>query len=871
MMQGSIDISELYEEGTICGETYLYCVENNINTVEDLVDCTFENISNCVASELNALLAELQNSSDVGVALSDDKEVSKKNVVCSHIENIVSYVQTKYDNASEELMYELYILIRHYGSFFEVTKRLLSIKNKKDVQIHEDVIPSNALLDLVYELQKLARNCCLYDQMFLKCTDVRCKNVLTARYEYFGNKFEFVNWLLTCSRVDIMRLPNIGRKSFNIIWDAIEELRIIASNSSQELQDSRVIFSEELKAIEKPTEDDVTSFKLLIESKRHLLSVRANNVLSSILDNSSYEHVLMQFKSGNFSFSSSKNCGRKTDKELRVFKDEILSLIGTLPDEEVELQVGYEKYKSLLSFSDDSIFVILNLIDELKYFPFFYVIQQFIDNMKYKDYAILQGMLDIYNGQELKHREEVGRELKITGERVRQLREKVLLKIKNFITSIGNTEDVSHYLPHKYDEINFKEGTNFQDNFIYWAISLVNNDWVIVGDIFDVFYNPHGHQINLNIVPAVLAEAYDFRKFKDEFNKIYEEKRTVASELNMQSFCMKFFRNSVQIALLEDIIYECKKIILRLYDCTSNGDIILLDSNAYRGLSEISEEILREHGSPMTAEEMYAVLLEKYPNQRCKGANSLAGSIHNNPNIRPMGRSRTYSLKEWNLGVMRGGTIREFAEEFILMQPDRIASLEEIGDYVRQFRATSTNSSIQANLMLESSGKFELYTKGETKYIGLKGRAYDASYIPAEESIVIVRSLDTSIRLFKDFVEQHGRYPFIKGEEVDEKEKRLRRFWNNILYRRNRGVATDEELEFIQFIEETYPYHDISRHEYKWRQTYMSICNTITIDGWDALSINEQHWCYKYLRLLKLGQLEDWQIPLMIKLQSLYA
>ena len=92
-----------------------------------------------------------------------------------------------------------------------------------------------------------------------------------------------------------------------------------------------------------------------------------------------------------------------------------------------------------------------------------------------------------------------------------------------------------------------------------------------------------------------------------------------------------------------------------------------------------------------------------------------------------------------------------------------------------------------------------------------------------------------------------------------------------MLYRRNRGTATNEELQFIKYIEDTYPYHDISRHEYKWRHTYMSICNTIAQEGWDALNINEQHWCYKYLRLLKLDQLEDWQVPLMIKLQSLYA
>ena len=119
MMQGSIDISQLYEEGIICGETYLYCVENNINTTDDLLDHSFGDVSDCVASELNALLSELQDSSEADVSMSDDLMDADKSKGCDKIEGYVSYVQAKYDNAPEDLKYELDLLMRNYGSVYD--------------------------------------------------------------------------------------------------------------------------------------------------------------------------------------------------------------------------------------------------------------------------------------------------------------------------------------------------------------------------------------------------------------------------------------------------------------------------------------------------------------------------------------------------------------------------------------------------------------------------------------------------------------------------------------------------------------------------------------------------------------------------------
>lgn len=872
MMQGNIDISELYDSGTISGETYLYCVEHDIDTTQDLHSSILADASELVLAELTGLISENQNLV-VGYSVQDSDANS---VLC---EGVIEY-DSVFDNIvaclDTSIQSFIHRLIDFYGDKKTLYDNLLVYATVESLPICEGVERHiiNTVLNIAYDLQMYGRRYSLFDEVFRKCDDVRSTNVLRSRYEFFGNKLEFVHWILNCEHVDLYYLRNCGRKSCGIIWTIIKEVREIAKHNDITLSDSeykvKVTEGEEDYA-----KEEVERFRLLIESRKKLLSVRAANVLDGIVDHchGSYEEVLRLFKASNFVFFSFKNCGRKTNYELVQFKQEVLAQISSTSLEDLEQDTKCEQYKSRLSQPEIRVQKILALEEELGYFPLFNAIQNYIDNLPAKDHLILNGMLDIYNGQELEHRDVIGETLKLSGERVRQLRGKVFARLRDYILSISREFDAGHYSLDKINEINFKEKTNFQDNFIYWVLSICCRDrWVIVGDAEEVFYNPHGHQVNLNIVPALLFKAYDFSKFVRDFNVVYNEKRTIASELNLQSFCLKFFKGSIQIALLSDIIYECKKIVLRLYECTSNGDIIYLDSNAYRGLSEISEEILREHGSPMTAEEMYAVLIEKYPNQRCKGASSLVGSIHNNPNIRPIGRSRTFSLKEWNIGETRGGTIREFAEEYILMQPDKIAQIEAVGNYIRQFRTTSSDASIQSNLLAEATGKFAMYVRDGLKYVGFSGREYESTYILLEETRAEVRSFETSARLFTQFVEEHGRFPFYaKGDEIDEEEKRLRRFWNNTIYRAKRGDATEDDLKFIKEVEDAYPYHDIPRNEYKWRETHKSICDGLSRHGRDSLTSTEQNWCYKYLRMLKQGQLEDWQVPLMIKLESLYA
>ena len=970
MMQGNTEIAELYDEGIITGETYLYCVENNIDVIQDITDLHILNADGVVLGELTEIKRESKEYCEVSQDsivedldcveryITDDLRTSFRKF-CASCDTRTGNVLSKaaetlggedelisllldaksqsslpcWKNAGRKTIHQIFILAQRLQRKQKEGDNPLCLHDASDLaveipydcsiqfieplvlaEIDQMQFNSKMVFDSIYaensykvsdfynllvnttrpltrvvfgekriatlaDIETLRNSIYGYYEQYHEIlgviwdfceSDGRTRHVLQKLLMDSGCMGEFIAKLTSYTKSNIPLLKNAGHKTIKTILAIAQHVRDelnpshdVSPTKSQHISQS--VISEKVL--------DISGYETLILSKIESMPTRARNILNNLLEscNGSCQEFCNKIFDVAFSFATMRNAGAKTLVEIDSFRSNLRTIVTTLSLEEVHTSEKRTRWQSLLNISNAALDELQEKEEELHRFPFFFAIQKCIENLPIRERTILQKQIDIYNDQKLANKSEVGKALNISGERVRQIRSRVFASLTELVTSISKAEDIAYYTLDVVPQINMEEATNFQDNFIYWVIASCSKLHTIIGNIENVFFNPYGLQVNLNVVPTVLAESFDFYRFIDNFECVYREKRTTAEELNLQSYCIRFFKGSIQIALLEDVVYECKKIVHRLYDCTSFGDVIMLESNAYRGLGEISEEILREHGSPMTADEIYAVLLERYPNQRCKGANSLVGSIHNNSNILPMGRSRTYSLKEWNLGTKRGGTIREFAEECILMQPDRIASLEDIGNYVRQFRETSSNSSIQANLMLEASGKFALFTKDDQKYIGFSGREYDSCYIPAEESMVIVRSFETSTRLLIQFIEEHGRYPFSGGEDVEESEKRLWRFLRNVRYRCKNGTGTFEDYEFIKYLESAYPYQEIPRNEYKWREMHSTICKILLEYKRDGLTSTEQQWCYKYLRMLKQGQLEDWQVPLMVKLQSLYA
>lgn len=819
MILDNTDISSLYNESLICGETYLYCVENNIDTIENLMSCEMFDISENIKYDIKQLKAYLN----------DGK--SEQNPSCGSL-----------------------------GS------------DLVDIVVPENIIKTDVSVEQSAEY--------LYELIEELCLDVRAHNAIRSSLKIMhnGDIKSFVNWFLTCTPEDWYKMRNVGKKTIKILQEVREQIKLSKCQVKENASSTEINESLCQQEYNIPKEYSVL-LELIWEQHIWKLPVRAQNTLKAYVCNNHNNDLVAAFNelcSHKFRFESLRNCGKNTAVELRKFIKDISDLVddklnGECNKVDTEYLTTLKQYRDILSISDDAIRDVITLEKELGYFPLFFVIQKYIEELDTRNMSILYGQIDIYNNQKLVPREDLCAQLNLSKERIRQLRDKIFRELQKYILCVEKIADTTNYTIDEISKINKTENTDFQDNFIYYTISLCDGQWKVIGDIETVFYNPYGHQVNLNIVPSHIAKEYDFNNFLRDFDGLYNTKRTVSTEVNLQNFCLKFFKKQVQIAILNDIVHECKKIIFRIYDCTSDGDTIIIGSNTYRGITEIAEDILRRHGKPLTASEFYTKFREEYPDRKCKSESSFISAARLNPKIKPIGRASTYTLDEWDYGESRSGTIREFSEEFLLQTEERIAPLSDIGNYVRQFRSTATDASIQSNLLAEASGKFGLFTKGSTKYIGFKNRDYDSSYIPAVESSIVARSLSTSRQLFEEFIVTHDRFPFSSGVDAGEQEKRLGRFWSNLVSKVNRGVASADELEMFRHIEDNYSDKNIPRNEYKWRETYKNIYALLQLGGRDALEESDQRWCYKYIQKLKNQQLESWQIPLIINLIELYV
>lgn len=815
MMDDNLDISELYYDSAISGESYLYCVENDINTIGELRAFDFSNAPEAVYAEISTLLSDCKQAT-----VANNDPYSTEEAVSSNI--------AANDSPSQIESTEVYSLA---------------------IELTLDVRATNIL-----------------KQILANCND---------------NLDSFATFLLSCTQNDLMRLRNCGRKTIDIILETRDHILSnysIEKSTVHNVERNAVVEHQTSKRTEQEkqlTKEQISILTPIWREKFGLLSTRARHVLFNCCEGREWYEVFFKLISPAYNFYKCRNCGRQTVEELSAFLKEMSAVdIGNLSEiDEADIQQADKiaKYTRILNLSSESVIEIVCQEKRLNRFPLLLTIQKYIDELEYRYNRVLNGMIDIYNGQDLTSIKSLSDDLELTRERLRQLRNKIFRDLKIYIREISQQVEVFDYALNATTRYNEEECTNFQDNFIYFILSLCNSRWTIIGDVGDVFFNPYGLQINLNIVSTALAKEFDFQKFLESFDDIYKSKRTADLEINLASYCLDFFKREIQISMLENIIHECKKIVLRLYDCSSNGDVILLGSNAYRGRSEAIEEILRNNGRPMSAKDIYQVLQDDYPDIKCKNISSVTSAIHTSSNIQPVGRSGMYVLAGWDDCEYRGGTIREFSEEFLLDSPDKIASVADIGNYVRQFRPSASDASIQSNLLAEANNKFSLYTKDDVKYIGFSGRDYDPTYVPAQESAVVSRSFSVSRRLFEEFIVANNRFPFASGDDVDEEERRLGRFWQNLQNKIKRNAATDEEYEMVEYIEKTYPYQNIPKNEYKWRHSYESICSTLRLGGKDFLSDSDQRWCYKYIQRLRTGQLESWQIPLMLNLIDLYA
>lgn len=662
-----------------------------------------------------------------------------------------------------------------------------------------------------------------YNMLLSKCS-VRTNNVLQAYRDTFDSDDSFLLSLMNISYKEVKSFRNCGRLTADEIIRLVEKLRHNVGYTIEPAVSSHEIHL--------PSNIDLI-FPLLSE-KLGSLSVRGRNAINLFLQDNgnSVSRFYATVTSPSFLASTIKNVGRSTVSEVRSFIESAISYINEFNDEQAVDSLLKEYYTPKLSsilIPPESQEYIEQLQEELGHFPLFAAVSAYIEGMQFETKTILENCIRVHNGQQVADRNDIGNMLGITHERVRQKRNKIMENFAEYCAGIRKAGFIQDN-PYRFlmtrvnEDVNDEEGTDFSLNFVSFVLGSTFDSTKVVGNIHKALTNAFYDEYNVALVPAELSSYFDFDAFAEFISQKIEEQRLDEERLDLRDCMSQFFKVQYYDEYLSDIETACRSILYISFPVEVDMGKIIFSANMRKSNFLIVEDILRASGQPMTLDEIYEEFLYQFP-ERDVEYSAFRGTIGHNKKIIPVGRTSTYALKEWNITVNRGGTIRTFVDEYLDSLETPIANVDTICEYVRKFRPDTENNSITSNLAQEKNQKYAFYKKDEVRYIGYRQQEYDECYVLLDSSRVAKRTTDESMALLKEFIEIHYHYPIHNVE--DEEEKRLYRFVDNMRSLHNRGMMNEDVAKQWEEFETEYSPYRLKRKEAEAIETIrLSLQNT---------------------------------------------
>ena len=637
---------------------------------------------------------------------------------------------------------------------------------------------------------------------------VRTNNILQALMEKYPDKRSFLEAFIRMSYKDIASLRNCGRKS-------IEEILAIQTVLSPDHVGQN---AEVPDFIPRTLPSNIDTLLPLVMPRLEGLSVRAKNGFIIFLEenHNSLSEVYATVTKPKFNPVKLKNVGRTTAEEFMGLIHGITEYLESFADEQaVEEAVTVFSTRTLddLQIPAEAQDEIRNLETNLGYFPLFAAIKAYLDGLEEEEKAIFDGCIIAHEDQPLQDRNEVAAIVGLSPERVRQKRNKMIETLSEYFATYRTFGFVdkcpyNYQMRHINEEINAKEGTDFTLHFVNWVLASIFEEISPVGDVLKTLTGYYDKHFFIGLVPNDLCQYMDFEAFIQDIEIRLSEKRIDEVMVSLRNLINSHLKTQYCDDEMPAIETACRSILFLHYPVEVDFGQVIFKPNARKNNPIVAEEIIRAAGHPLTLEEIYEEFLYQYP-ERYTEMYSFRGSIQSNPNIVPIGRSSTYTLKEWASGENRGGTIREFVSEYLDSLEIPLATVESVGDYVRRFRPDSSDVSISSNLLQERSHRFIILIKDGIRYIGYAEYEYDASFQVLAGHRPVKRTTEESMRLLEEFILSNGHYPY--NNEADEEEKRLYRFIGNRRSACARRIIPEEEiLEWIAF-EEKYREYDIPR------------------------------------------------------------
>lgn len=797
-------ISDLYNQGIVSGSTFLYCVENSIDTVNGLLAIA-DNIPNDVMSDITYLKSEF----NIPDPVQDNNGLTDANAIDT---NTAPNAKIGYA--------ELYSLYQ----------------------------------ELKYE------------------NDTRTINRLNYIESTYSDKEEFIKYLLCVDFDSILRLPLVGRNTARQIIDLSRKLSEYLNGDAEYVvkQDEGESSSSVVDTYRNV--ENLDALLPVIRSFSDNYSVRSKNGILSLITNcnDSVYQLVEALSSPQFNPIKLRNIGKNSVPEIMDFRNRVLALCA-----ECSSQDGIERLESInriqyyAGFAIPNPDAIIQREDNIGHFPLLAAVNQLINNLPEREKRIFKEyLLTIRGGIEL-DLDDMATELSLSRERVRQLATKQVGIIQQTVASWRELLGDYHYPIFEKDAwlaVCETEGVSFTQNFVRWLISLVDSEVYLIGDPMSAFKTYHGRIKPLYLMPKRLYDIFDIHSFIEHINNLASEKRYEEERYNLRELIYNFFRGRVLFEIVEELEDFARRIIDYEVDCLLYEGDLIFRANAVKNAPEIIEDIIRANGDVMSLDEIYAKYKELYPLKEIEPKN-IRASIHQNKNIKPLGRSGRYTLSEWKDGYARGGTIREFAYECIVNSPAKIVRIDALCEYISQFRKDVEEDSIQSNLLAEASGKFGLYFYDGERYIGLTSVQYDDCYIAAiNDESSERRSTKQSYTLLENFIVEHKRFPFSSGPDD---EPRLYRFWYNQTYCYTHGDIDAENKQIYDHINTKYGHYKVSQCDYIWHRTFIELRDLVKQQCFGEIKNRHNKWLLQNSELYKNKQLAEWQEPLFKELIQL--
>lgn len=831
-------IDQLFENKLIDGETYLYCLDNDINKFDAIYDLYKIDMQLCMLKNCNSIIQK----------------------------ELIQLCTTDLEDDAEETT-------------------LVELENSNIDSLKSDLEndSNNFNIVIIYQTFKIELS-------------RRTKNIL----EYVERQYNYPNqsffeYLLgtTNPHSEFLNIRNAGKNTVVEIVEFVNKIneQIVSFNTNTKLD---INFKRELDL---EVEENIfhsildsLSFekKLVLENQFFLhldkLSIRSNNRVNELYRqcDSSIIEFCKELTDSKFNWYDVRNIGKKSFVELEDLSN---FLINTITDLSKETDSNYMK-----SFQFNSIQKKLNISEDFaeelfsynqlnNHFPFFQIIDRCLKN-KGRDWEIIEGTIKLFKNQKLINLVDLAPKLSITRERIRQRRRKIIESLKDEIGLISKNDLIDIDLYKKYtvlsldnsiiDCLNNAEFVDFNSNFIYFILSIAfSKSFILLGDESKSFLDIYDDSFEeLFLIPKEINDIFNVESFLFDFNLKLNQDTYEDYSIQLESLVLLYFKDEVYIEKLNEIINICEIIIYKKFGILNEIDgSIIIRKNTTKNLPDIAEDVLRKEMRQMSLEEIFEEIENIIPGL-CKNSVALRGSILRNKNIIPVGRESVYVLKEWHELGIKGGTIRDLVVE-LLLPLEQPLSLDDITKYVKTHRNDTDSYSIYNNLRLDKSKQFSFYQDDGLRYIGLTSKSYSLCNLDTSEFKNYDRK-DFKERLaeIEEFILENNRFPF--SSTIDINEESLYRFMNIQRGKIKKGTLSVEQLNDIEIFEKKFGSFEMSKRDFDWDINFNQIKEYIALNGcFPTVKANTllYGWLQRQSRFIREDKLSEYQID---KLKTLY-